>query len=50
MPNSSSRTSASRIARDQTFATLYRLRNGNAVSMRDYLTRAEALKAAGLRE
>jgi ketosteroid isomerase-like protein len=35
---------------DQTFASLYRLRNGKTVSMRDYSTRAEALEAAGLRE
>jgi hypothetical protein len=35
---------------DQTFASLYRLRNGKTVSMRDYSTRAQALEAAGLRE
>jgi len=35
---------------DQTFASLYRLRDGKTVSMRDYSTRAEALEAAGLRE
>ena len=35
---------------DQTFATLYRLRDGKAVSMRDYPARAEALEAAGLSE
>jgi ketosteroid isomerase-like protein len=32
---------------DQTFASLYRLRDGKTVSMRDYSTRAEALEAAG---
>jgi ketosteroid isomerase-like protein len=35
---------------DQTFVSLYRLRNGRTVSMCDYATRAEALEAAGLRE
>ena len=35
---------------DQTFASLYRVRDGKAVSMRDYATRAEALEAAGLQE
>jgi uncharacterized protein len=35
---------------DQTFASLYRLRDGKTVSMRDYSTRGEALEAAGLRE
>jgi ketosteroid isomerase-like protein len=35
---------------DQTFASLYRLRDGKTVSMRDYSTRAEALEAAGLSE
>jgi ketosteroid isomerase-like protein len=35
---------------DQTFASLYRFRDGKTVSMRDYSTRAEALEAAGLRE
>jgi ketosteroid isomerase-like protein len=35
---------------DQTFVSLYRLRDGKTVSMRDYPTRAEALEAAGLRE
>jgi uncharacterized protein len=35
---------------DQTFASLYRLREGKTVSMRDYSTRAEALEAAGLTE
>ena len=33
---------------DQTFASLYRLRNGMTVSMRDYPTRAEALQATEL--
>jgi ketosteroid isomerase-like protein len=32
---------------DQTFTSLYRLRDGKTVSMRDYSTRAEALEAAG---
>ena len=44
------RGESSGIELDQTFATLYRLRDGKAVSMRDYLTRAEALEAAGLSE
>jgi uncharacterized protein len=35
---------------DQTFASLYRLRNGRTVSMRDYSTRGEALEAARLEE
>src|SRR5688572_2646388 len=35
---------------DQKVATLYRIRDGKAVSMRDYPTRAEALEAAGLSE
>jgi|SRR5215211_1021881 len=35
---------------DQTFATLFEMRDGLAVTMRDYSTRAEALEAAGLRE
>jgi ketosteroid isomerase-like protein len=35
---------------DQTFASLYRLRDGKTVSMRDYSTRADALQAAGLQE
>ena len=42
------RGESSGIELDQTFATLYRLRDGKAVSMRDYLTRAEALEAADL--
>ena len=33
---------------NQTFASLYRLRDGKTVSMRDYSTKDEALKAAGL--
>ena len=44
------RGESSGIELDQTFATLYRLRDGKAVSMRDYPTRAEALEAAGLSE
>jgi ketosteroid isomerase-like protein len=35
---------------DQTFSTLYRLRDGKTVSMRDYSTRSEAVEAAGLSE
>ena len=35
---------------DQTFVSLYRLRDGKTVRMRDYPTRAEALEAAGLSE
>jgi len=35
---------------DQAATSLYRLRHGRVVSMRDYSTRAEALEAAGLRE
>ena len=35
---------------DQTFTTLYRLRDGKTVSMRDYSTRSEAVEAAGLSE
>jgi ketosteroid isomerase-like protein len=38
------------IEMDQTFATVYTLRDGKTVSMHDYSTRAEALEAAGLRE
>jgi ketosteroid isomerase-like protein len=33
---------------DQTFASLYRMRDGKVVTMRDYPTRTEALEAAGL--
>src|SRR4051812_31916258 len=33
---------------NQTFATLYELRNGKTLTMRDYATRDEALEAAGL--
>jgi ketosteroid isomerase-like protein len=32
---------------DQTFATLFEMRDGLAVTMRDYSTRGEALEAAG---
>jgi ketosteroid isomerase-like protein len=35
---------------DQTFASLYRFRDGQTVSMRDYSTRTEALEAAGVSE
>jgi uncharacterized protein len=38
------------IEMDQRFATLYELRDGKTVTMRDYLTRAEALETARLRE
>jgi uncharacterized protein len=44
------RGESSGIELDQTFATLYRLRDGKVVSMRDYPTRTEALEAAGLSE
>jgi ketosteroid isomerase-like protein len=44
------RGEGSGIELDQTFATLFELREGMTVSMRDYSTRAEALEAAGLRE
>jgi ketosteroid isomerase-like protein len=36
------------LAIDQTFASLYRFREGRMVSMRDYATRAEALEAANV--
>jgi hypothetical protein len=49
-PTWSSSRESSGLELDQTLATLFRLRDGKAVSMRDYPTRAEALKAAGLRE
>jgi ketosteroid isomerase-like protein len=35
---------------DQTFATVFTLRNGKTITMRDYETRAEALEAVGLSE
>ena len=35
---------------EMTFAQLWSLRDGKAVSLRDYATKAEALEAAGLRE
>jgi uncharacterized protein len=35
---------------DQIFATVYTLRNGRTVTMKDYPTRATALEAAGLSE
>jgi uncharacterized protein len=44
------RGETSGIEMDQRFATLYELRDGKTVTMRDYTTRAEALEAAGLRE
>ena len=46
----SGRGESSGIELDQTFATLYELRDGKTVTMRDYSTREEALEAAGLRE
>jgi ketosteroid isomerase-like protein len=42
------RGESSGIEMDQTFAALYELREGKAVTMRDYPTRADALEAAGL--
>ena len=44
------RGESSGIEMDQKFATLYELRDGKTVSMRDYPTRADALEAAGLSE
>jgi uncharacterized protein len=44
------RGESSGIEMDQKFATLYELRDGKTVTMRDYSTREEALEAAGLRE
>ena len=44
------RGESSGIEMDQEFATLYELRDGKTVTMRDYPTRAEALGAAGLSE
>jgi uncharacterized protein len=41
------RGESSGIEMDQRFATLYELRDGKTVTMRDYPTRAEALEAAG---
>ena len=41
------RGESSGIEMDQRFATLYELRDGKTVTMRDYSTRAEALEAAG---
>ena len=38
------------IEMDQMFASLYRMRDGKTVTMRDYPSRAEALEAAGLSE
>jgi ketosteroid isomerase-like protein len=42
------RGETSGIEMDQKFATLYELRDGKTLTMRDYPTRAEALEAAGL--
>jgi ketosteroid isomerase-like protein len=44
------RGESSGIEMDQRVATLYELRDGKTVTMRDYATREEALKAAGLSE
>src|SRR3954447_7062612 len=44
------RGESSGIEMDQRLATLYQLRDGKVVTMRDYSTRAEALEAAGLQE
>ena len=44
------RGESSGIEMDQKLATLYELREGKVVTMRDYPTRAEALEAAGLSE
>jgi uncharacterized protein len=44
------RGESSGIEMDQTFATIYKLRDGKTVKMHDYSTRAEALEAAGLAE
>jgi ketosteroid isomerase-like protein len=44
------RGESSGIEMDQKFATLYELRDGKTVTMRDYSTREEALEAAGLSE
>jgi ketosteroid isomerase-like protein len=44
------RGESSGIEMDQRYATLYELREGRAVTMRDYATRADALEAAGLSE
>ncbi|MGH2952365.1 MAG: nuclear transport factor 2 family protein [Solirubrobacterales bacterium] len=44
------RGESSGIELDQRFATLYELRDGKTVTMRDYSTREEALMAAGLSE
>jgi ketosteroid isomerase-like protein len=41
------RGESSGIEMDQRFATLYKLRDGKTVTMRDYSTREEALEAAG---
>jgi uncharacterized protein len=46
----SGRGESSGIEMDQKYATLYELRDGKAVTMRDYPTRADALEAAGMSE
>ena len=44
------RGEGSGIELNQTFATLFEVREGKTVTMRDYGTRAEALEAAGLQK
>ena len=44
------RGQSSGIEMDQMFASLYRMRDGKTVTMRDYPSRAEALEAARLAE
>ena len=44
------RGESSGIEMDQKVVTLYELRKGKVVTMRDYPTRAEALEAAGMSE
>ena len=44
------RGESSGVEMDQRFATLYGLREGKVVTMRDYPTRADALEAVGLSE
>ena len=46
----SGRGQGSSVPVEMTFAQLWSLRGGKAVSLRDYATRAEALAAAGLSE
>jgi ketosteroid isomerase-like protein len=44
------RGESSGIEMDQEFATLYELRGGKTVTMRDYPTRADALEAVRLQK